>query len=141
MGLLRDNHYNFKFPSTIKVESSVKEQRATTDDSIRLAEEYREKIERSLIKKLLCKNNIVDFTIALNNYDCLRGPILLVKIKINDQEFSESFNIDPSQLEDTINTLQKWMADKIVMDAIRELCYQHSAGMRQFCYDSEKDKK
>lgn len=100
----------------------IEEKRAPTDDSIRIYKEMEEKIHSQIAEKLFVKNNLINYSIAFCNSPVYLHPIMYVKIKINDEEFSESFNIthiyDPENL---VEILINWLSKKMLMLPIHNI--------------------
>lgn len=96
------------------------EKRAPTDDSIRLYREIEEKIHQSIAQKLIVNNNLFTYSIYFRN-DYLNAS-MGVKIKINENEFSEVFKIDSEKNPDQIvKILKDWLCEKILMNPIRSI--------------------
>lgn len=90
-----DDSTNIRYPDKIE----VKEQKAPTDDSIRLLNEFQEKTLNNIISKVKVDNNIVKGEIFLiNNYASFNYKII-VKFKINENEFVVEKEVDKYQFE------------------------------------------
>lgn len=122
MGLLWTtvrNETNHKSPERIIHE----EKRAATDESIRLAKEYEEKIYSQIAEKLVVNNNLFTFSLAFSR-DAYLYTVMYVKIKINDSEYSENFKLDSfSEVnpEKVAETLKKWLSEKILMQPLMSI--------------------
>lgn len=128
MGLLwTEIHEQKHYPQTVT--QTVTEKRAPTDDSIQLLKELEEAAEKRIIDKILVDTNVVKYSLVFSQ-DFLRYKLYL-KIKINDYVYEETFSVneidDGSKLMDEI---QKWVAEKIVMEPLREICTAYASGQQ-----------
>lgn len=127
MGILssyRDNSVRIIHPEKIVHE----EKRAPTDLSIKLAKECEELIEKKIVEKLIVQGNIVNFTVAFQKELCFSK--LHIKMKINENIFTETFNIDNLDLDILIDTLKSWLCEKILLDPIRECVTAYASGQK-----------
>lgn len=104
MGIWSDKHFHshdnsthIRFPDTIKVE----ENKAPTDESIRLLNEMQQKAIDNLIAKVDVIDNIVQGTIyAINKMAtamAFNTILIICKFKINSHEFVIEKSIDESE--------------------------------------------
>lgn len=122
MGLLwSDNSVKItkNFPETIIHEHKY----APTDESIRLAKEYQEKIESQIAEKLIAHNNICVYTCAIQK--SIYYTNLHIKLKINDIEYCECFRF--VDVDSMLEKLRNWMAEKIIMEPFRDILANHYA--------------
>lgn len=97
--------------------------RAPTNDSIRLAKEYEEKIHSQIAEKLMVNNNLFTYSLAFSQGQ-LGHTHMYVKIKINGEEFSENFNLDSFSVVSPENVSEKlltWLCGKILMQPINSI--------------------
>lgn len=77
-----NKYYHANLPSTIKIE----EKRAPTDDSIKLYEEIREKVQKELISRIQVNDN--SFNITFDFYQSFGGNFEIVcKYSINGSNY------------------------------------------------------
>ena len=127
MGLLyshRDNRVTITNPEKIIHE----EKRAPTEKSIELAKEYEELIEKKIAEKLIVQGNIVSFSLAFQQENLFHK--LHIKMKINENEFIETFIIDNPCVDYLIDKLRNWICNKIILDPIREICVAYVSGQK-----------
>ena len=126
MGLFRttvNNQTTNKHPEKVYIE----ENRSPTDDSIRLANEFEEKIHSQIAERLIVNNNLFTYTLSFS-VDSFSHNMMHVKIKINGNDFSDSFRLDSFESltpEYAVNVLRNWLCEKVLMDPISNIfqCY------------------
>jgi hypothetical protein len=119
--LMFDNHKNeFKYPEKIFHEYK----RAPTDESIKLAKEYEEKIHHQIAQKLMVKDNNINFSCALSNNELLIQRLYL-KIKINDIEHSEVYTLDFIDNDKIIDIIRNWICNILTLNMSREFFYSY----------------
>jgi hypothetical protein len=123
MGLLFSKHTDqsthIKYPEKVIHE----ERRAPTDDSIRLAKEYEEAIEKKIIEKLMVSTNIVDFGMIISE-DPLR-KYLQIKININGREYDQKFDLYNPNIDKLFEKIKYWIADKILLGPLEAVMVAH----------------
>lgn len=103
---------NVNFPNKIE----ITENRAPTDECIKLYKEMEEKIYASVSKSLYAKGNHVEFTIAFTQ-DYIMQMRVHLKIKVNDVEYTHQIIPSYEQLrspELLLNEVTIWCAEKII---------------------------
>ena len=78
-----DKRINLQFPSEI----NIKENRAPTDDSIRLYDEYQQKAFKSIIDSFQCRFNELHCTVVRSRAMDAFGEYFIVKFNLNGSEF------------------------------------------------------
>lgn len=92
--------------------------RAPTDESIRLAMEYEEKILKKIVDKFQCCDNKINLSFFRIN-DVLRS-FYVVKLKINGNEFSQTFDIK-IQFDEMVDDIVNWISYKILQPFIQDM--------------------
>lgn len=110
-----DNRIEFKSPEKVLHEHK----RAPTDESIRLAIEYEEKILSKIIDKFYCVDNVVKFS-YFKLHEHLGLDTFVFKMCINEREFSEKFKI-LLDFDKTIEDIIHWVAETIVRPVISDV--------------------
>lgn len=85
MGIFRSNNFNTATNITSPSSITVQENKAPTDDSIRLFSEIQEKALNSICKMLPVVNNNITFVIA-KSYDPLSFNRFFIKVTVNGVE-------------------------------------------------------
>ena len=130
-----DNHStNIKSPEKIYHE----EKRAPTDQSIQLAKEYEEKILRSILEKVLVHDNLFEYTVVIT--DNIMNRILNIKIKINDNEFTNNFNIG-IDVDKTLDKVISWFSGLFLRDVLSDICIGHMQGQQNYKHFYSTNKK
>ena len=93
---------------------------APTDESIKIAIEYEEKILKRIIDKFQCVDNKINISILklYHPLDCQ----LAIKISINGNEYENLFR-QSLNFDETINEISNWIANNIVKPIIDDLFF------------------
>ncbi len=137
MGLLfsqSDNSVKINHPQKVIHE----EKRAPTDMSIQLAKEYEELIEKKICERLMVQGNIVNFSLAIQ--DDMMGPKFHIKMRINENDFTETFSIINPDMNNLIDRLTKWMCEKIILEPIREIAIAYLSGRQNYRFIGIEEK-
>jgi len=93
-------NYNY---TTVNANVRVTEQKAPTDESIKLLNEFQEKARENLIDSFHIKNNTLEAVgLFFQNVFPKDGFNIMIKFKLNGTEYRDSFYIDSREYYDTI---------------------------------------
>ena len=85
-------NYNY---TTLNANVRVTEQKAPTDESIKLLNEFQEKARENIIDSIHIKNNVFEaVALFFQNEFPQRGFKMMIKFKLNGTEYKEKFDID-----------------------------------------------
>lgn len=83
-----DNYFSYIPGSTISSSITIKEERAPTDDSIRLLQEMEAKAAKSIIDKIIVEDNIVNGAIYIMEDHLANAKVIYIKFKLNGEEYN-----------------------------------------------------
>ena len=83
-----NNYFNYVPGSTVRSTITIKEERAPTDDSIRLLQEMEAKAAKSIIDKIIVEDNIVNGAIYIMEDHLANAKVIYIKFKLNGEEYS-----------------------------------------------------
>lgn len=110
------------FPSNFKMDGTVTEYRAPTDDSIRLAEEFREKLQKEFITRFEIPDN--EFNLWCDIYQRGISIDLVFRFKINNKEFVKKFELSRMDFHTAGREgLSKFIQEKIANILIEDITY------------------
>jgi hypothetical protein len=110
-----DHRVEFKSPEKVFHEYK----RAPTDESIRLAKEYEEKIHSQIAEKLMVIDNNINFTCAMSN-DAFMMTKLYLKININGVDHSGVVIIDFPDQNKIVDKIRDWICSILTMNITME---------------------
>ena len=112
---------------------TITEHRATTDDAIRLAEEYEQKILGRLVSNLNVSNNQITFNLLCFDCPMTQAVKCIVKYQMNEENYSFDFDVkywDFSRLngeelfKQCTDKIAKSIAKTIVISSLKALNYK-----------------
>jgi hypothetical protein len=117
--------------STVRQTKTVHEHRAPTDESVRLLKEMETAAQKKLQSSFELKNNIISAVWHVSCDDLYLRKKVIVRMKINNKEFVEKFDVELHHTIDEIaDKVRTELADTIARNVINKMEFDVFGALR-----------
>lgn len=104
---MKNNYFNYAPGSTISSSITIKEERAPTDDSIRLLQEMEDKVTKSIIDKIVIEDNVINGVVCMMDDYSANAKVIHIKFKLNSKDYHIKEVVHRNELLDKSKAIYK----------------------------------